>query len=315
METEPRYIKVKRVYRKPHARNFNETENASLLLASNDVHEQGARTLDTMFSVVQVTGAKNETKEDKLGVWINHGGKISSKRKISSPCYTFIQSQEIAQNKSFQTNEYRVLTRNRSGSGSMVFPSMNSKRQHSNFSSEEQVNPIYLPSTRYDFETPGRCTPDQETTGDVKSRSRKVSFSNQSMLHSAVSRDDVAELSDLIDNNGIDLDLPDEVGMTMLHRAAVDGSHRCLSFLLSRGAHVDVTDHEGWTPLHDAVFHGQTRCAFCLLSAGADVEAETKNFLKPIEMAASEDMVLLVGRAMASNGTRQNPNYDKETLV
>ena len=95
----------------------------------------------------------------------------------------------------------------------------------------------------------------------------------------------------------------------------MDGSNHCLSLLISRGAHVDVVDDDGWTPLHDAVFHGQGRCAFYLLSAGADVEAETNDFLKPIEMAENEDMILIVGRAMTLNGARQNQNYDKETLV
>ena len=211
-------------------------------------------------------------------------------------------------------NEHRAFRRSRSGSGSLVFSSIKVKQDSGVF--KARGYPINLSPKKRPLETPQSCKEEKETLV-WKRRSRTISFSNQSLLHSAISSDDVDELSSLIDSENLDLNLPDEFGITLLHRAAIDGSYRCLNFLLSRGAEVDVTDNEGWTPLHDTVFHGHTRCAVFLLISGADVEAETKDFLKPIELAEDDEMILVVGRAMALNkdGNSKHPNYDKETLV
>ena len=308
---ETRYIKVKRVYLKPHPTSINETESVSLLGSSNAIEQRASKVVDAVFSVFQITGDINKTKED------NYGDGIKNKRKISSPLYTFSQTRgcECAQNETFNARDYRETIRTMSRSRSMEFPSMNSKQLGPDFLREGRGYPIHLSSKKYGLKIPESCLVDQNTKRDNRQVSRKVSFCNQPLVYSAISRDDVEELNNLIDSSGLDVNLPDEAGITMLHRAAVDGSNHCLTLLISRGADVDVVDDDGWTPLHDAVFHGQGRCAFYLLSAGADVEAETNDFLKPIEMAENEDMILIVGRAMALNGARQNQNYDKETLV
>lgn len=314
---ETRYIKVKRVYLKPHPTSISESENVSLIGSSDVIEQRTRKVVDAVFSEFQIIRDINKTKED------NYSDGIKNKRKISSPYYTFSQTRECecAQNETFKASDYRKTIKTLSGSGSVVFPLMNSKQQGPDFSSEGGGYPIHFSSTKYGLKVPERCSVDQvtkidqDTKRDNRRAPRTVSFCNQPLLYSAISRDDVEELSNLIDSNGLDVNLPDEAGITMLHRAAVDGSNHCLSLLISRGAHVDVVDHDGWTPLHDAVFHGQGRCAFYLLSAGANVEAETNDFLKPIEMAENEDMILIVGRAMALNGARQNQNYDKETLV
>lgn len=145
---------------------------------------------------------------------------------------------------------------------------------------------------------------------------KKVSFYAEELLHDAIQRDDIDELCDLLDKNkelNLDLEKPNNFGITPLHRAAIDGGYRCLTFLLSRNVNVKVRDLYGWTPLHDAVYHGHIRCAAALITAGADVEAETNDFIKPIEMAADDEMLLLVGRAMTSPGYVYD--QDRETLV
>lgn len=143
---------------------------------------------------------------------------------------------------------------------------------------------------------------------------KKVSFYKEALLHDAIQRDDLTELCDLLNKHqDIDLELANSYGLTPLHRAAIDGSYRCLNLLLSRNVNVKVRDIYGWTPLHDAVYHGHIRCAAALITAGSNVEAETNDFTKPIEMAHEDEMLLLVGRAMTSPGYVYDP--DRETLV
>lgn len=143
---------------------------------------------------------------------------------------------------------------------------------------------------------------------------KKVSFDAEELLHDAIQRDDVDELCDLLTKERyLDLEKPNRFGITPLHRAAIDGGYRCLAFLLSRNVNVKVRDMYGWTPLHDAVYHGHIRCAAALITAGADVEAETNDFIKPIEITPDDEMLLLVGRAMTSPGYVYD--QDRETLV
>ena len=312
---------MKRLYSIPDSRSLNEDLDDSITSPpSSQFLVRGRSGTDVAtFSLVQIKKDKNEGKEvkDKMA---RNSPQVSSRLRLRSSSSRVLSDGKWVGNANLgsvaEDCGVPFNNRSRSGSGSMVFSSIRDKRE-SRFSNARGY-PINLPSTEPIQSVLDRLqswNKDEEIKQDQGVRSRAVSFSNQSLLHSAISRDDVVELSDLIDSENPDLNAPDEVGITLLHRAAIDGSYRCLNFLLSRGADVDVTDFEGWTPLHDSVFHGHIRCAVILLISGADVEAETKDFLKPIEMAEDEEMILVVGRSMALNKTGQNPNYDKETLV
>ena len=317
MDAESRRIKVKLIYPKPHLRSFSEDDN--IALSDSNLLVRGRRAMETMFSVVQVKRDKNEAREYEDNLGRNKDGSAFQRPTLSWYRTLDDTDETETQTESFLSRRITdgcIIRRARSGSGSMVFPSLKFIRQDSAESRNAVGYPINLTARKYALETTKRRDQEDEIEQEPKHGSRrKVSFSNQSLLYSAISRDDVAELSGLIDSEDLDLNLRDEVDMTMLHHAAIDGSYRCLNFLLSKGAEIDVTDRKGWTPLHDAVFHGQIRCAVFLLTSGADVEAETKDFLKPIEMAEDEEMILVVGRAMALNNTGKNSNYDKETLV
>ena len=306
------HLKVKRLYSIPDSRSLCEDESITSAPGSQFLVRGRSGTDVATFSLVQINKDKNEGKEVK-GKMARNGPLVGRLGMRSSSGRVLTDGKSVGNTNSESAAEDCPINRSRSGSGSMVFSSIKDKKEVK--FSNARGYPINLPSTepiRSALDRLQSWNKDEETK---RVRSQAVSFSNQSLLHSAISRDDVVELSDLIDSENPDLNAPDEVGITLLHRAAIDGSYRCLNFLLSRGADVDVTDFEGWTPLHDSVFHGHIRCAVILLISGADVEAETKDFLKPIEMAEDEEMILVVGRSMALNKTGQNPNYDKETLV
>lgn len=308
-------IKVKRLYPRAHPRSLSENSESISSPASHFLVRGRSGSEVATFSLVQIKKDKNGLKEDKGKMARNENDSLFSRLMLRSK-RAFGRENETGNAHLANTNEDLIIRRARSGSGSMVFSSIKVKKD-SKFSNARGY-PINLPSTepiQSGLETLQSCSKDEEIKQEKRLRHRAVSFSSRPLLHSAISRDDVVELTSLIDSENLDLNDPDEVGMTLLHRAAIDGSYRCINFLLSRGADMDVADFEGWTPLHDSVFHGHTRCAVILLISGANVEAETKDFLKPIEMAEDEEMILVVGRAMALNHIGQNPNYDKETLV
>ena len=306
---------MKRLYSVPDSRSLGEDESTTSPPTPQFLVRGRNGSDVATFSLVQIKKGKNEGKEVKGKMArIN---PLSSRLRLRSSSSRELSDGNCVGNANLESvAEDCTINRFRSGSGSMVFSPVKDKKEP-RFSNAGGY-PINLPSTepiQSVLERLQSWSKDEEIKQDQRLRDRAVSFSNQSLLHSAISRDDIVELSELIDSENLDLNAPDEVGITLLHRAAIDGSYRCLNFLLSQGADVDVTDFEGWTPLHDSVFHGHIRCAVILLISGADVEAETKDFLKPIEMAEDEEMILVVGRSMALNKTGQNPNYDKETLV
>ena len=306
------HLKVKRLYSIPDSRSLGEDASITSAPGSQFLVRGRSGTDVATFSLVQINKDKNEGKEVK-GKMARNGPLVGRLGMRSSSGRVLTDGKSVGNTNSESAAEDCPINRSRSGSGSMVFSSIKDKKEVK--FSNARGYPINLPSTEPIRSVLDRLQSWNKDEDTKRVRSQAVSFSNQSLLHSAISRDDVVELSDLIDSENPDLNAPDEVGITLLHRAAIDGSYRCLNFLLSRGADVDVTDFEGWTPLHDSVFHGHIRCAVILLISGADVEAETKDFLKPIEMAEDEEMILVVGRSMALNKTGQNPNYDKETLV
>jgi hypothetical protein len=85
----------------------------------------------------------------------------------------------------------------------------------------------------------------------------------------------------------------DEVGMTMLHRAARDGDRRLVRALLSQGADVTAKDGQERTPLHWAAIAGKAAVVPMLLDAGARLEARSWYDLTPLHWAATR------GRAAA----------------
>ena len=276
------------------------------------------RNSDAMFSLACTVKEENENLGDedaKSSLASRDGdeqnGAIS--RSNSRAPHAFYDSaknefkrmtdQEDCTIKRITDQEDYTIKRTRSGSGSFVFSiviqrsseSTNPRCYPIKASLEQRVQKSIKPSH------PGNGDPADHNSTRV--RPRAVSFSTESLLCSAIARDDVSEICCLIDRGDLNPNKPNETGITPLHRAAIDGSYRCLDFLLSRGADVDVIDNDGWTPLHDTVFHGHVQCAKRLLVSGANVEMETNNFVKPIEMAEDEEMIVVIGRAMASNNT------------
>lgn len=127
---------------------------------------------------------------------------------------------------------------------------------------------------------------------------KQVRFSSEVLLDLAIVNDEFVETCHLIKTTGVDINRPGPNGLTPLHRAAIEGSYDCLQLLIDQGAEVNLCDEHGWTPLHDAVYHGNISCVAALLKAGANVNILTHNMYSILELADTEDMLFLVGRAL-----------------
>ena len=101
---------------------------------------------------------------------------------------------------------------------------------------------------------------------------------------------------------GLDLNVCDEGGWSLLHHAAYNGDVEFAKYLLSQGMEVDkrafLPDHNiitGQTPLHALVFGAETKtapesvieCAKFLVEKGAEIDAEDSTGETPLHYIAS----------------------------
>ena len=77
------------------------------------------------------------------------------------------------------------------------------------------------------------------------------------------------ELSDML-KQGLDVNLRDAKGNTLLMIAAYQGRAETVAMLLKAGAQVDLRNEKGQTPLGGVAFKGHVDIARMLLDAGAD---------------------------------------------
>ena len=80
-------------------------------------------------------------------------------------------------------------------------------------------------------------------------------------------------ISQLLIENGADVDQRSHLGKTPLIYAAESARLELVQYLISCGANVNLSDHKGETPLMMAVEHGDVEFTKYLISCGADIHA------------------------------------------
>lgn len=87
--------------------------------------------------------------------------------------------------------------------------------------------------------------------------------------------------------NGTDVNVRNNIGMTPLHYAALCGHKDMVKILLAKKADVNALDCQGLTPLHLAAQYGHGDIIKVLLLYGADINAKTNyRGLTPMHWAA-----------------------------
>jgi hypothetical protein len=106
-------------------------------------------------------------------------------------------------------------------------------------------------------------------------------------LLEAVKAKDIEKVKMLL-ANGADVNAKDDLGWTLLHRAAVQNAKDVARLLRAKGANVDAKDDKGQTPLHVAAFKNAKDVVELLLTDGADVNAKDKDGKTPLALALSQ---------------------------
>jgi hypothetical protein len=123
-------------------------------------------------------------------------------------------------------------------------------------------------------------------------------------FHASTSRGHV-DLSSLLIDHLLDVDIRGIWNQTPLHRAAREGYLEIGQQLLSRGANVNAQDKEGWTPLHSAAFRGKVEFAGMLLDHRAAVNATSNYGRSPLHLASIRGQVEVI-RLLLKHGANRH---------
>jgi len=128
-------------------------------------------------------------------------------------------------------------------------------------------------------------------------------------LHQAARDGDLTAVNDMLMDETLDVNAPDEVmGNTPLHEAAIAGRSAVAQALIAAGANVDARNEPDLTPLHYAAMTDNVTVAQILASNGGQVNAKSFLGYTPLHYAAmtgSPEMVQFL--------IEQNANIDAQT--
>ena len=150
---------------------------------------------------------------------------------------------------------------------------------------------------------------------EIGTKMKKVSFERDELLRMAIIDHDLSEFVHVCQQWKANFNTKLSNGLTPLHLVSIEGCFRMVQFILQQGARVDELDEYGWTSLHYSALHGHVPCAMVLLQAGADINARTADQRTVIELAAQDEMLLLLGRVMNGPTIKACLDENKETYV
>ncbi|MEV8611685.1 ankyrin repeat domain-containing protein [Amycolatopsis sp. NPDC051373] len=91
------------------------------------------------------------------------------------------------------------------------------------------------------------------------------------------------ELAEFIEH-GLDVNVLDEAGNSLLMLAAYHGRGETVEYLLRHGADPDICNARNQSPIAGALFKGETEIVAALKKAGADLDAGTPSAREAAKM-------------------------------
>ena len=107
---------------------------------------------------------------------------------------------------------------------------------------------------------------------------------------------DAQQLAGYLDA-GVDANLTNQSGDTLLMLAAYHGHPETVAVLLARGADPNRTNDRRQTPLAAAVFKGENEIIAALAAAGADPEGGSPTAIETAQMFRRADLIAVIRRA------------------
>lgn len=111
---------------------------------------------------------------------------------------------------------------------------------------------------------------------------------NAAAFHDLVRNGELEEVRQNLAHDDVLANMADEIGMSPLHIAVINGHLRLANILINAGAEVNATDRlKRMTPLHYAAFHNYPKVMLFLLSRRADHSMADSDGNLPLHFAAA----------------------------
>ena len=142
-----------------------------------------------------------------------------------------------------------------------------------------------------------------EGLSEHKELSRWPSSSNV-IFNQAVVEGDVAKVKFLLKYGGkqIAINEKNKYGLTPLQQSCLKGNLALVMLLLDHGAHIEGKDKNGWTALHFAIVSGHCNITSLLIDSCANLACVDCKGRLPVDLAQTEEMLVLITRAMETAG-------------
>jgi ankyrin repeat protein len=133
-------------------------------------------------------------------------------------------------------------------------------------------------------------------------------------LVTAAAKNDISEVSRMLGQGDINVDMGDYDERTPLHLAASNGHTKMVKHLVQiHGADLSVKDRYGGTPMVDAIRHKHDGCAAFLRSQGASLEVD--DAAEQLCSAAAKNDVAALRRLVENHVDPNLADYDKRTAM
>ncbi|KAH3846641.1 protein phosphatase 1 regulatory subunit 27-like [Dreissena polymorpha] len=128
---------------------------------------------------------------------------------------------------------------------------------------------------------------------NTKQPRKGVRFPDELVFLDHIKENDVAALDHMLKRASllVDISALNDVGVTPLHQAVLDGNVAAVRLLISHGADINKQDEDRWTPLHAACANGHSDIVKLLLEHGADKNVRTDDGELPADLIEPDDPV------------------------
>ncbi|XP_060597141.1 protein phosphatase 1 regulatory subunit 27-like [Ruditapes philippinarum] len=146
-------------------------------------------------------------------------------------------------------------------------------------------------------------------------KKKGVRFPDELVFLDNIKENDIHALDHMLRRASLQVDISgiNDVGLTPLHQAVLDGNESAVRLLVAHGADINKQDDDSWTPLHAACAEGYADIVAFLLDSGADKTILTEDGERPLDLVEQSDFEtirVMLGHAQSCD----NDQSDDDTL-